>query len=116
MTISRMFAAVRAQISSKTRDLSSELEDIVGKHPLKSFALLLEDEQCSYRVEDSHLLTSTCLHLFSPRLRELASVAHSFSRILLRLRQRWQIQSFHPPSVLPVMQTFCAVCRSLLTS
>lgn len=40
MTISRMFAAVRAQISSKTRDLSSELDDIVGKHPLKSFALL----------------------------------------------------------------------------
>ena len=39
MTISRMFAAVRAQISSNTRDLSSELDDIVGKHPLKSFAL-----------------------------------------------------------------------------
>jgi hypothetical protein len=39
MTISRMFAAVRAQISSNTRDRSSELDDIVGKQPLKSFAL-----------------------------------------------------------------------------
>ena len=46
MTISRMFAAVRAQISSKTRDLSSELDDIVGKHPLKSFALPAGVQKC----------------------------------------------------------------------
>lgn len=39
MTISRMFAAVRAQISSNTRDRSSELDDMVGKQPLKSLAL-----------------------------------------------------------------------------
>lgn len=42
MTISRMFAAVRAQISSNTRDLSSELDDIVGKQPLKALALQAE--------------------------------------------------------------------------